>query len=48
MFINRLALAKAGNASALAARNMQHQQRRGYFSVFDKLKDRFSSPLRHI
>ena len=48
MFLNRLALAKVGNASALTARNMRHQQLRGYFSVFDKLKDRFSSPLRHI
>jgi hypothetical protein len=48
MFLNRFAVTKAGNASALAVRSMQHQQRREYFSVFDKLKDRFSSPLRHI
>lgn len=48
MFLQRNLLSRATQSALIANRALVSTPDRGYFSVFDKLRDRFNTPLRHI
>ncbi len=48
MYLQRNLLSRATKTALTANRALVSTQDRSYFSVFDKLKDRFNVPLRHL